>query len=283
MMKKDDTLFFKSPYIPIEARRAVDSIACYEKHTHDELSIGIVDAGISEFYHAGSITNIGPGSVVIINPHVVHSCNPKAGEWSYKMLYIEVKWLQELLKKALGLSHIVLNPSSLIHTDCLKTYRDFNTLFAVITEGGEPSEIKREVVNFIARLLLADSRLTEKQNSDTGHNLSARMRDQKLALSREFILDHCNSNLRLDDVAAVAGMSRYHFIRAFRQAYGIAPHAFQVAQRVSSGRKLLSSGMSISKVAANLGFSDQSHFHRNFKKMVATTPKRYKDGMFNQV
>jgi len=282
MMKKDDPLFFKSPHAPIEARRAIDSNACYEKHTHDELSIGIVEAGISEFYHTGSIKNIGPGSVVIINPHAVHSCNPKAGEWSYKMLYIDVKWLQDLLKKALGLSHIVLNPSNLIHTDCLKTYRDFNTLFAVITESGEQSEIERAVVDFISNLLLADSRLTEKQDSNTGHDLSARMRHQKLSLSRVFIIEHCGSSLKLDDVAAVAGMSRYHFIRAFRQAYGIAPHAFQVAQRVSSGRKLLSSGMSISKVAASLGFSDQSHFHRNFKKMVATTPKRYKDGMSNR-
>jgi AraC-like DNA-binding protein len=282
-MKKDAPLFFKSPCTPIEARSAVDSTACYEKHTHDELSIGIVEAGISEFYHAGSITNIGPGSVVIINPNVVHSCNPKAGEWSYKMLYIDTEWLKALLNKVLGLSHIVLNPNNLLHTNCLATYRDFNALFVLITEAGEQSEIEKRMVGFISRLLLIESWLIEKQGSNAGNRSSAKVHSQRLALSRAFIIEHCTSNLRLDDVASVAGMSRYHFIRAFRRAYGIAPHAFQVAQRVSAGRKLLSNGMSISKIAVNLGFSDQSHFHRNFKKLVATTPKRYKDGMSNQV
>ena len=55
------------------------------------------------------------------------------------------------------------------------------------------------------------------------------------------------------------------------------PHAYQLARRINKAKTLLRYGTDIASVAVDLGFTDQSHFHRNFKQIVAATPKQYKD------
>ena len=51
----------------------------------------------------------------------------------------------------------------------------------------------------------------------------------------------------------------------------------QIAMRINEAKVLLKKGHNIVSVATELGFNDQSHFHRNFKKLVAATPAQYKD------
>ena len=80
----------------------------------------------------------------------------------------------------------------------------------------------------------------------------------------------------LDELAALAGMSRYRLLRAFRAAYGMTPHAWQIDRRIMRARQLLDAGMSLAETALALGFADQSHFQRAFKQRVAATPGEYR-------
>jgi AraC-like DNA-binding protein len=81
---------------------------------------------------------------------------------------------------------------------------------------------------------------------------------------------------QLAELAALAGLSRYQLIRAFRRATGMTPHAWQVNQRVNLARDRLRAGEAIAEVAYGLGFADQSHFQRVFKAHAAVTPARYR-------
>ncbi|NQY37747.1 MAG: AraC family transcriptional regulator [Alteromonadaceae bacterium] len=64
-------------------------------------------------------------------------------------------------------------------------------------------------------------------------------------------------------------------IRQFQKQYGLPPHAYQIQQRLHKGRVLLTNGLSVANVAVELGFHDQSHFHRHFKKAVGVAPGGY--------
>ena len=86
-----------------------------------------------------------------------------------------------------------------------------------------------------------------------------------------------NWNIKIDDIAFAAGLSSYYLIHAFRKEFGMTPHAYQLARRINKAKTLLRYGTDIASVAVDLGFTDQSHFHRNFKQIVAATPKQYKD------
>ena len=106
--------------------------------------------------------------------------------------------------------------------------------------------------------------------------------DGKLSRSRlrdviDYIEDHLDSGLSLEDLAAEARLSPYHFARQFRTATGLPPHQFVISRRVERARLLMQHGgdISLAQVASRVGFSDQSQFSRHFKRLVGVTPGRF--------
>jgi transcriptional regulator GlxA family with amidase domain len=91
----------------------------------------------------------------------------------------------------------------------------------------------------------------------------------------EYLRDEVARNVTLDELAAVAGIGKYHLIRRFQAATGVPPHAYQVALRVNLARKLLERGELATRVAAEAGFTDQSHLNRHFRRRLGLTPAQY--------
>jgi AraC-like DNA-binding protein len=77
----------------------------------------------------------------------------------------------------------------------------------------------------------------------------------------------------LKEVARECGLSGDHFSHAFRRTLGVAPHKWLIEQRVAlSKEKLRDDGLSLSDVATECGFSDQSHLARHFQRIVGVSP-----------
>jgi AraC family transcriptional regulator len=92
-----------------------------------------------------------------------------------------------------------------------------------------------------------------------------------------FIREHYAEQISLADIAAAAGMSPFHLTRVFKKTMGMSPHQYLVEVRVHSARALVSAGgehPSLAEVAAAVGFADQSHLTRQFKRILGTTPKK---------
>jgi AraC family transcriptional regulator len=94
------------------------------------------------------------------------------------------------------------------------------------------------------------------------------------------VLDYLNDNLAgpvsLADLAAVARVSVFHFARQFRGAVGEAPHRYVIRLRVERAKDLLRHGrLSPAQVAAAVGFADQSHLNRHFKRLTGLTPRQF--------
>lgn len=91
-----------------------------------------------------------------------------------------------------------------------------------------------------------------------------------------YVEGNLGDNMSLAALAAVAGMSRFHFARQFRLRTGESPLGYVRRMRIERAKELLRrSRPSISAVALALGFADQSHFTRAFQSFVGTTPARY--------
>jgi AraC family transcriptional regulator len=110
-----------------------------------------------------------------------------------------------------------------------------------------------------------------------------RGRDGKLPRGRlravvAYIEDHLGGSPTLQQLAAVARLSPYHFARQFKHATGLPPHQYVIARRVERARQLLQAGMdlSLAEVAAEAGFSDQSQFTHHFKRLVGVTPGQFR-------
>jgi AraC family transcriptional regulator len=110
----------------------------------------------------------------------------------------------------------------------------------------------------------------------------ARGRDGTLPRGRlravvEYIEEHLDAGPSLEQMAAVARVSAYHFSRQFKATTGLPPHQFVIARRVERARLLLQGGtdLSLAEVAADVGFSDQSQFSRHFKRALGVTPGQF--------
>src|SRR5882757_3827568 len=91
--------------------------------------------------------------------------------------------------------------------------------------------------------------------------------------AREILRANIKSGVTLREVARECGISVGHFSHAFRRTLGVAPHKWLIEQRVVlSKQKLRDDGLSLSDVAAECGFSDQSHLTRVFRQAVGVSP-----------
>jgi AraC family transcriptional regulator len=100
----------------------------------------------------------------------------------------------------------------------------------------------------------------------------------RLRAVTEYIEEHIDRGLTLQQMAAVAHLSAYHFARQFKAATGLAPHQYVVARRVERAQQLLREGndLSLAEVAAEAGFSDQSQFSNHFKRQLGMTPGQFR-------
>ena len=93
--------------------------------------------------------------------------------------------------------------------------------------------------------------------------------------SRELILDRLTENFGVEELEQASGYSRFHLMRLFRTHYGLSVHEFRLRARVALAMRLLAKGESQAAVAAEVGFFDQSHFHRHFRRIVGLPPGRF--------
>jgi AraC family transcriptional regulator len=100
----------------------------------------------------------------------------------------------------------------------------------------------------------------------------------KLRAVVEYIEDHLDAGPSLEQLAAVARLSPYHFARQFKRATGLPPHQYVILRRVERAKQLLQTGggFSLAEVAARAGFSDQSQLTHHFKRIVGTTPRQFR-------
>jgi AraC-like DNA-binding protein len=263
--------FWRDPALAfIEARTIADGRkVTYARHAHEHFSIGAITSGRS-YYHYGTDTfEISAGTVVLMNPGDVHACNPIRNEaWSYQMLYIDTPWLTEL-QHQLGFStdqgyrpfDIPYVRDEALYTGLLELYR------VLVDTQAEHLHKQSALVGFF----------TEVQQRLNPSDAPLREVNHKLERAAEYIRAHCTCALKLEDICLAAELSPSYLIRAFKQYYGLTPHAFLINQRIQFARTQLRQGELIADVALAAGFADQAHFQRAFKQHFAATPGQYRD------
>jgi AraC family transcriptional regulator len=99
----------------------------------------------------------------------------------------------------------------------------------------------------------------------------------QLGRAIDFVQAHFAQDIPLSALAAAAGLSPYHFARLFKQSTGLAPHQYLIQVRVERAKGLLlHSRQSVTSIAVEVGFCDQSHFATHFKRAYGVTPRAFR-------
>ena len=95
---------------------------------------------------------------------------------------------------------------------------------------------------------------------------------QQVRRAREYLHAHSDSPVPLETLATTVGASKFHLVREFHRTLGLPPHKYHLRLRLGRARELLAAGVGSADVATDLGFADQSHFYRSFKRAFGITP-----------
>jgi AraC family transcriptional regulator len=94
---------------------------------------------------------------------------------------------------------------------------------------------------------------------------------------REFIAANLDQDIQLDELAGMAGLSRYHFSRAFADSFGTPPHRYLIQERIARAKAMLAaSDAAITEIGLAVGFSTPSHFAATFREMAGLSPSAYR-------
>lgn len=105
---------------------------------------------------------------------------------------------------------------------------------------------------------------------------------RRLSLAKDYIDAHVHTDIRLDGAAQEACLSKYHFLRLFREVYGQTPHRYVMQQRLQRAQFLLrSTSDSVSTICRAVGFEDPGSFGRLFRRAFGLTPTIYRDTITN--
>lgn len=237
----------------------------YPRHWHDELYLCAIVNGVGNLDCFGNSYQTPAGTIVAIPPGEVHA-NQKHN-CTFSCMFIDFEALRDHLEE---FTENVVGDTTfrteLIHS--ANVWTDFLRVHRLLL--GSECRLKRQstVMSFFYSMMRRWKK-TSLKDATEGDEGCAVWR------TRRFLREHYAEGISLKGLSGLSGLSPYHLHRSFCNKVGMPPHAYLTQLRIHQARVLLKRGISISEVASAVGFVDQSHLSRNFKKLVGMAPGQY--------
>jgi AraC-like DNA-binding protein len=233
----------------------------YPRHAHDTWTLFIVDDGGVRYDLGRHQRLAAPSMVSILPPHLAHDGRPATGDgYRMRVLYVDESivpdgmigaavdrpFVQDVaLRRAIHAVHVALDsPDGPLEAET-RLHAAAQRLVEALG-GIQPDDAPGWHTSDLAEAVRAglDARLFERPS--------------------------------IAQIAAGAQVRPATAARAFRDTFGLPPHAYVLGRRLEAARERILSGQSLADVAAETGFVDQAHLTRRFKRLSGTTPARYR-------
>ncbi|WP_426155192.1 AraC family transcriptional regulator [Pseudomonas sp. TSRC2-2] len=254
----------------IESIRAHFRGHAYDPHWHDSFLVGVTEQGVQQFNCRRVRHRSTPGHVFLLEPGEIHDGHaPTEDGFTYSMLYLDPHWLERelhaLFEEAPADSHPGF-ADTLSHDPRLSMaiVQAFHAL-----HDGDLRIVRQTALDGLLASLTRHLDWRKRQDVDPRLPLVAQV-------ARDYLHARTYEDIGLDDLAKACGVDRFRLTRAFKAAFGLAPHAYLIQLRLAKARQLLARGETPAQVASVLGFADQSHLGRWFRRAYQLTPADYR-------
>jgi AraC-like DNA-binding protein len=231
----------------------------YPLHTHDAWTLFIVDDGAVRYDLGRHERLAAPSMVSVLPPHVAHDGRPaREGGYRKRVIYLEPEVLGESavgrsVDRPVVLATGLRGEVAALHDalGCIDDALDAETRLA-----------------FVVERIRASFGLDRTPSADTAPH------DAAEAL-RAFLDARRFDQVTLSEASTAIGSTLTQAARAFSDTFGISPHAYVIGRRLDAARTRILDGEPLADVAASVGFCDQAHLTRRFKRFLGVTPGRF--------
>ena len=263
-MKKIFTQTFKNEQLPFMELRHSNSNMHYKKHFHDTFSLGVNKCGESTYMNSDEVYTLNENKLSIINPNVVHACNASTEVINeYYMMYLDVDWCTNI-QNLINENVTTFTPVSSHMLENKEFYHEYLSMCDYLFEEHSTVDKEDALINFFVKFFAL---FLEEDNTEVS--------DDRFDKMVEYLDSHYKENITLEELAGHFELNIFYIIRLFKSQMNLTPRAYLINVKINKAKQFLQQGYSIVDTALECGFVDQSHFHKNFLKIVATTPKEY--------
>jgi len=238
----------------------------YSRHAHSHSVIGLIEAGVQSYFYRGRRYITSEGGIFFVNPEEAHT-GEAADDQGYTMrsLYPDATCLERLFedsrfRRLLFREPVTYDPA---------LWRKLRATHQAIT-AGEPRLTCETLL--VAALSSLATKNAEDRPSPPNRRPPSRIINQIKTLLRE----EPGADRSLAELGHRFGMSPYHLAHAFVRQVGAPIFVYAEAQREEAAKRLLRIDTPLVQIAIGLGYADQSHFTRRFKRNQGVTPGEYR-------
>jgi AraC-like DNA-binding protein len=234
----------------------------YPVHTHDVWTLLLVDQGAIRYDLDRRAQGAEPSMVSVLPPHVVHDGRPATSDgYRKRVIYLEPDVLGETLIGA-----AVDRPALTSDPGLRSAVSELDRALGCADDAFEAGMHLHLVAERI-RVAMGGPEAIEP--------VDPRTLDAAVEAFRAWLDDHLFEPVTIADAAQALDVGPTHLARGFADAFGIAPHAYLIDRRLEAARDRILAGGPLADVATEVGFFDQAHLTRHFKRFLGTTPGRF--------
>jgi len=237
---------------------APDYSESFPTHFHDCISLTLIQQGLERTDTKGKTLLSPPGSFSL-TPHDEVHANPNINEGSYSFTTFYIS--PEVFAYFINAKYFSFRERTITNPYLYQQLLHF-------TQEVKHVDASERITNLLRQLVL-----TYVQKG--GKRLIKQTIKFNIKWAYELINERLDEKIPLDYLAQKMGVSKYVFLRTFKNNTGITPGQFISIKRIERGKKLIREGYPLVEAALAVGFCDQSHFHRHFKQLVGVTPRSY--------
>jgi AraC-like DNA-binding protein len=235
---------------------------------HERYCVCACSVAATTWNYRGKTNFTGDNSIGLMEPGEIHCVKSSLRPSNFKAFFIDRQVVSDFARES-GLSGVPHLQVAQISDPAL--FAALERAASSIEAGEESLDQQISFVEFLAGVLGYAEKAPRNAVYSHAHAAIRRARD---LLQMRF-----NETVTLSELAAASRLSRFHLIKSFANGLGLPPHAYQIHVRIERACELLRKGAHSGQVASLVGFSDQSHFTRHFKKIMLVTPSQYARGV----
>jgi AraC-like DNA-binding protein len=236
----------------------------FSPHTHDAFVIAVTEAGGAEISSRGITEKVGPATLFVSNPDEGQSARMEGGErWRYRAFYLTRPAI-DAVGQGLGIEATPYFMRNMLRDADL--IESFGRLHRSLE--GERDDLRTEELELDT---------FEKLFVRHGGGRAERAPQSRAIAGRIIEVMHARhtENLGLEELANVAGLTKFELIGLFKRTIGLTPHAYLIHVRLNAACRLLKRGLPLAECAVEAGFCDQSALTKHFKRCYGITPAQF--------